>query len=70
DVTLLRESHRMAVLMAEHDLAIGAAGGMTWERACLGLPTLAVPIVDNQVFNDEVIAHYRLAERLTLSALH
>lgn len=70
DITLLRESHQMAALMAEHDLAIGAAGGMTWERACLGLPTLAVPIVDNQVFNDEVITHYRLAERLTLPALH
>ena len=42
---------------------------MTWERACLGLPTLAVPIVDNQQFNDQVIARFQLAERLTLSEL-
>ena len=59
----------MADLMSRHDFAIGAAGGMTWERACLGLPTLAVPIVDNQQFNDQVIARFQLAERLTLNEL-
>lgn len=68
-ITLLRQSDQMAQLMNQHDFAIGAAGGMTWERACLGLPTLAVPIVGNQQFNDEVIARLRLAERLTLSEL-
>ncbi|BBT81006.1 UDP-2,4-diacetamido-2,4,6-trideoxy-beta-L-altropyranose hydrolase [Aeromonas veronii] len=69
DLVLLRQSGQMADLMSRHDFAIGAAGGMTWERACLGLPTLAVPIVDNQQFNDEVIARFQLAERLTLSEL-
>ncbi|MCO4172904.1 UDP-2,4-diacetamido-2,4,6-trideoxy-beta-L-altropyranose hydrolase [Aeromonas veronii] len=68
-LTLLRQSDQMADLMSRHDFAIGAAGGMTWERACLGLPTLAVPIVDNQQFNDQVIALFQLAERLTLSEL-
>ncbi|MDF8329112.1 UDP-2,4-diacetamido-2,4,6-trideoxy-beta-L-altropyranose hydrolase [Aeromonas salmonicida] len=68
-IALLRQSDQMAQLMNQHDFAIGAAGGMTWERACLGLPTLAVPIVDNQQFNDEVIARFQLAERLTLSEL-
>lgn len=68
-IDLLRQSDQMALLMARHDFAIGAAGGMTWERACLGLPTLAVPIVDNQQFNDEVIARFQLAERMTLSEL-
>ncbi|MEH8261558.1 UDP-2,4-diacetamido-2,4,6-trideoxy-beta-L-altropyranose hydrolase [Aeromonas veronii] len=68
-LTLLRQSDQMADLMSRHDFAIGAAGGMTWERACLGLPTLAVPIVDNQQFNDQVIARFQLAERLTLSEL-
>ncbi|MCF5868713.1 UDP-2,4-diacetamido-2,4,6-trideoxy-beta-L-altropyranose hydrolase [Aeromonas veronii] len=66
---LLRQSDQMADLMSRRDFAIGAAGGMTWERACLGLPTLAVPIVDNQQFNDQVIARFQLAERLTLSEL-
>jgi len=68
-LTLLRQSDQMADLMSRHDFAIGAAGGMTWERACLGLPTLAVPIVDNQQFNDQVIARFQLAERLNLSEL-
>ena len=39
----------MATLMAQTDLAIGAVGTTTWERCCLGLPTLCVTIADNQV---------------------
>lgn len=38
----------MAQLMADSDLAIGAAGATTWERCCLGLPTIAVALADNQ----------------------
>ena len=38
----------MATLMAMSDLAIGAAGGTAWERACLGLPTLMFVLADNQ----------------------
>lgn len=38
----------MATLMAEADLAIGATGSTSWERCCLGLPTLAVAIANNQ----------------------
>ncbi len=38
----------MAELMAGSDLAIGAAGGTSWERCCLGLPTLALVLADNQ----------------------
>lgn len=38
----------MAGLMAQADLAIGAAGTTTWERCCLGLPTLMLVIADNQ----------------------
>lgn len=30
------------------DLAIGAGGSTTWERACLGLPSILVQIADNQ----------------------
>ena len=38
----------MASLMTEADFAIGAAGGTSWERCCLGLPTLVVVTADNQ----------------------
>ena len=40
----------MAKLMTESDLAIGAAGSTTWERCCLGLPTITVTIASNQLF--------------------
>jgi UDP-2,4-diacetamido-2,4,6-trideoxy-beta-L-altropyranose hydrolase len=38
----------MAQRMADCDLAIGAAGSTSWERCCLGLPTLMVVLADNQ----------------------
>ncbi len=33
---------------ARHDLQIGSGGGAAWERCCLGAPTLAVQIAQNQ----------------------
>lgn len=38
----------MAELMADADLAIGAGGSTTWERCCLGLPSLIISVADNQ----------------------
>jgi UDP-2,4-diacetamido-2,4,6-trideoxy-beta-L-altropyranose hydrolase len=38
----------MAQVMADSDLAIGAAGSTAWERCCLGLPTLLVILAENQ----------------------
>jgi UDP-2,4-diacetamido-2,4,6-trideoxy-beta-L-altropyranose hydrolase len=38
----------MAKRMCESDLAIGAAGTTSWERCCLGLPTLLVVLAENQ----------------------
>jgi UDP-2,4-diacetamido-2,4,6-trideoxy-beta-L-altropyranose hydrolase len=38
----------MASLMLSHDIAIGAPGTTSWERACLGLPNIIIPIAENQ----------------------
>lgn len=39
----------MAEVMANNDLAIGAAGGTAWERCALGLPSLILILAENQV---------------------
>lgn len=44
-----RQTENMAKLMHNADLAIGAAGTMTWERCFLGLPSIVVTIATNQV---------------------
>jgi len=38
----------MAERMCLADLSIGAVGSTSWERCCLGLPTIAVVLADNQ----------------------
>lgn len=38
----------MAELLAGSDLAIGAAGTSSWERCCLGVPSLILVLADNQ----------------------
>ena len=53
--------NNMAELMANADLAIGAAGATTWERCCLGVPTLQVVLAENQKFiAKELIAIYAI----------
>jgi UDP-2,4-diacetamido-2,4,6-trideoxy-beta-L-altropyranose hydrolase len=43
------QAENMAELMAAADLAIGAAGSTSWERCCVGLPTICVATAANQV---------------------
>lgn len=45
---VLVNANNMAELMAQSDWAIGAAGSTSWERCCLGLPTLLLVIANNQ----------------------
>jgi len=42
------QTSRMAELMAGADLAIGAGGSASWERCCLGLPTMSFCLAENQ----------------------
>lgn len=48
NITLHIDSSDMCPLIAAADLAIGAAGATSWERCCLGLPTLMLVLADNQ----------------------
>ena len=48
DCRVLVGASNMAELMAQADWAVGAAGGTSWERCALGLPTLLLVIADNQ----------------------
>ena len=46
--TLHEPMPSLAGLIVRADLAIGAGGATTWERACLGLPSLIIATDDNQ----------------------
>ena len=35
--------------MKDADLAIGAAGSSSWERCCLGLPTVCMGVAEHQL---------------------
>lgn len=52
------QTTRIAELMAGADLAIGGGGTATWERCCLGLPTISFCLAENQ---RKVIADAALA---------
>jgi UDP-2,4-diacetamido-2,4,6-trideoxy-beta-L-altropyranose hydrolase len=58
------DSHAMAELMAAADIAIGAGGSSTWERATLGLPAVTVILAQNQ----RPMAQAMKAGGLTLTA--
>ena len=47
-IKLLQGKNNLVDAYLSHDLAIGAVGGSSWERCCLGLPTILVPIAENQ----------------------
>jgi len=48
DARLHLDADDVAELMAAADLAVGAAGSSSFERCCLGLPSLVVVAADNQ----------------------
>lgn len=49
DYELHINSTKMAELMLQADIAIGAGGSSSWERCCVGLPSLAFAIARNQI---------------------
>lgn len=49
NVTIHCQIDYMAQLMAQSDLSISGGGTTTWERCCLGLPSLTIALAENQV---------------------
>ena len=48
-ISVLSNVKNMAEIMSKSDLCIGAGGSTSWERCCLGLPTISFAIADNQI---------------------
>lgn len=46
--TLTLDEPDLAAFFARHDLQIGAGGGATWERCCVGAPSILVALAVNQ----------------------
>lgn len=46
--TLRLDLPELSAFFARHDVQVGAGGGATWERCCIGAPTLALVVADNQ----------------------
>ncbi len=65
-ITHIDFSEDVANLMLEHDIAVGAPGSTSWERACLGLPSIIIPIADNQKDIAENIANTGAAIKLNI----
>lgn len=57
ELRLIPGSNQVARLMNEADLSVGAAGSTSWERCCLGLPSLTVEVADNQALIARELGH-------------
>jgi UDP-2,4-diacetamido-2,4,6-trideoxy-beta-L-altropyranose hydrolase len=51
------QTDKMAELMADADLAIGAGGSVAWERCCLALPTIVFVVARNQEHASRALAN-------------
>lgn len=63
-VRIHHQQDSLAPLLVHADLAIGAVGGTTWERMCLGVPSLAVIVADNQAETAHELASAGLIDLL------
>ena len=58
NTTLYAPQASLAGLIVRADLAIGAVGATSWERACLSLPCISVPFASNQISVSKILAQY------------
>lgn len=48
NISIYVSPNNIAKILSRADLAIGAGGSMSWERSCLGIPSLAIGVANNQ----------------------
>jgi UDP-2,4-diacetamido-2,4,6-trideoxy-beta-L-altropyranose hydrolase len=51
NIAIHEHSKSLVSLLSESDIAIGSPGSTTWERMCLGIPSILISIADNQDSN-------------------
>ncbi len=66
--SLHRQLQSLAGLMARADLMLGAGGATTWERCCLGLPSIVVVAAENQRRFTAVLAEQGVQHCLGMAA--
>lgn len=66
---LIKQCSDIADLLFRNDLAIGAYGGMTFERVTARIPTLGVVIADNQLNYRETCDEFKFGLSLELEEL-
>jgi spore coat polysaccharide biosynthesis predicted glycosyltransferase SpsG len=59
--TLHIDTVDMPSLLATADLVVGACGTSSWERACLGKPSVALVVADNQLRNAAALKRFGAA---------
>jgi UDP-2,4-diacetamido-2,4,6-trideoxy-beta-L-altropyranose hydrolase len=59
----------MAELMNSQDVAVGAGGTTSWERACLGIPSIVIPLASNQINSCEKLASLHAAITMEISEI-
>jgi UDP-2,4-diacetamido-2,4,6-trideoxy-beta-L-altropyranose hydrolase len=57
-VVLRQYTDQISELMLGADLAIGAGGATSWERCCLGLPSITIAVADNQELLSQTLANH------------
>ena len=43
------------ILLLKHNIIIGSPGTSTWERACMGIPNIVIPVAENQIEISEIL---------------
>jgi UDP-2,4-diacetamido-2,4,6-trideoxy-beta-L-altropyranose hydrolase len=48
-ISFYTQTNEFSSFMKKADLCIGAGGSTTWERCCIGLPSIVIPVAENQI---------------------